>query len=318
MPSMTPEQRVAGVRALLEPRNIAIVGASDRPGNWSMRVFNSLRRSTSLARSIRSIRATRRSGTARPVTPSLADLPEPPDHVVVIVPGAAAIDAIVEAGEDFRAQRDRLLRRLWRGRRSQGARARRAAQERDRERRARGVGPELPRQSGGARPPDDHPRRSHRRTRAWPGRHCRPERRHRDGDPPGAARARRHPRLCHHQRQRNRPAHGRLHPLSRATIPTSAPSPASSNRSSTLASSKRLANMRVTPASRSSRSRLAAPKKAARRRLPIPARSRARCKASTRWPRRSAWCASIRSTRWWRRSSISRTQCRRRDRASAP
>ncbi len=128
MPSMTPEQRVAGVRALLEPRNIAIVGASDRPGNWSMRVFNTLRRFDF-------------PGPIYPVNPrnktvwngetcyaSLADLPEPPDHVVVIVPGAAAIDTIVEAGKVSGAQRDRVLRRLWRGRRSQGARARRAAQ----------------------------------------------------------------------------------------------------------------------------------------------------------------------------------------------
>jgi acyl-CoA synthetase (NDP forming) len=99
MPGLTPEQRVAGVRALLGPRNIAIVGASDRPGNWSMRVFNTLRRFDF-------------PGPIYPVNPrnktvwngescyaSLADLPEPPDHVVVIVPGAAAIDTIVEAGK---------------------------------------------------------------------------------------------------------------------------------------------------------------------------------------------------------------------------
>ena len=41
---MTPEQRLEGVRALFAPRNIAIVGASDRPGNWSQRVYRSLRR----------------------------------------------------------------------------------------------------------------------------------------------------------------------------------------------------------------------------------------------------------------------------------
>ena len=31
--------------------------------------------------------------------PSLTDLPEAPDHVVVIVPGAAAIDTIAQAGK---------------------------------------------------------------------------------------------------------------------------------------------------------------------------------------------------------------------------
>ena len=39
MPETNLEQRVAGVRALFNPRNIAIVGASDRPGNWSQRVY---------------------------------------------------------------------------------------------------------------------------------------------------------------------------------------------------------------------------------------------------------------------------------------
>src|SRR5262245_10930095 len=95
---MTPEQRAAGVRALFNPRNIAIVGASDRPGNWSQRVYRSLRRFDF-------------PGAIYPVNPrnqtvwdgqtcyaSLGDLPEAPDHVVVIVPGTAAIEAIAEAG----------------------------------------------------------------------------------------------------------------------------------------------------------------------------------------------------------------------------
>jgi acetyltransferase len=94
----TLEQRVAGVRALFNPRNIAIVGASDRPGNWSGRVYRSLKRFNF-------------PGAIYPVNPrnktvwdgqtcyaSLAELPEPPDHVVVIVPGAAAIESIVAAG----------------------------------------------------------------------------------------------------------------------------------------------------------------------------------------------------------------------------
>src|SRR5687768_10769382 len=39
MPALTQDQKLEGVRALFSPRNIAIVGASDRPGNWSMRVY---------------------------------------------------------------------------------------------------------------------------------------------------------------------------------------------------------------------------------------------------------------------------------------
>src|SRR5438132_2644273 len=91
MPALTPEQRLAGVRALFSPRNVAIVGASDRPGNWSARVYRSLKRFDF-------------PGAVYPVNPrnktvwdgeicypSLAELPDQPDHVVVIVPGAAAV-----------------------------------------------------------------------------------------------------------------------------------------------------------------------------------------------------------------------------------
>jgi acyl-CoA synthetase (NDP forming) len=99
MPVLTQDQKVEGIRALLNPKSVAIVGASDRPGNWSMRVFQTLRRFAF-------------PGPIYPVNPrnktvwdgetcyaSLSDLPEAPDHVVVIVPGAAAIDAIAEAGK---------------------------------------------------------------------------------------------------------------------------------------------------------------------------------------------------------------------------
>jgi acetyltransferase len=99
MPVLTQDQKVEGIRALLNPKSVAIVGASDRPGNWSMRVFQTLRRFSF-------------AGPIYPVNPrnktvwdgetcyaSLSVLPEAPDHVVVIVPGAAAIDAIAEAGK---------------------------------------------------------------------------------------------------------------------------------------------------------------------------------------------------------------------------
>jgi len=99
MPDLTREQRVAGVRALLCPDNIAIVGASDRPGSWSGGVRRALQRSGF-------------AGKVYPVNPrnttvwdgetcyaSLRDLPEPPDHVVVLVPGAAAAQTITAAGQ---------------------------------------------------------------------------------------------------------------------------------------------------------------------------------------------------------------------------
>jgi acetyltransferase len=99
MPALTQDQKLEGVRALLNPRSVAIVGASDRPGNWSMRVYQTLRRFDfpGPIYPVNPRNATVWNGET--CYPSLADLPEAPDHVVVIVPGAAAIDTIAEAGK---------------------------------------------------------------------------------------------------------------------------------------------------------------------------------------------------------------------------
>jgi acetyltransferase len=93
------EQRVAGVRALFNPRNIAIVGASDRPGNWSQRVYRSLKK-FEFPGAIYAVNPRNKTvWDGQTCYPSLSELPEAPDHVVVIVPGAAAVEAITEAGK---------------------------------------------------------------------------------------------------------------------------------------------------------------------------------------------------------------------------
>jgi acetyltransferase len=99
MPALTQDQKREGVRALLNPRSVAIVGASDRPGNWSLRVFQTLRRFSfpGPIYPVNPRNATVWNGET--CYPSLAALPEAPDHVVVIVPGAAAIDSVTEAGK---------------------------------------------------------------------------------------------------------------------------------------------------------------------------------------------------------------------------
>jgi acetyltransferase len=99
MPALTPERKLEGVGALLNPRNVAIVGASDRPGNWSLRVNQTLRR-FNFGGAIYPVNPRNKTvWDGETCYPSLADLPEAPDHVVVIVPGAAAIDTIVAAGK---------------------------------------------------------------------------------------------------------------------------------------------------------------------------------------------------------------------------
>jgi len=86
-PATSLQAAQAKVAALLNPRNVVIVGASDAPGSWALRAFKNLRRYDF-------------PGPAYPVNPrrdqvwnmrcyrSFADLPEPPDHVVVVIPAS--------------------------------------------------------------------------------------------------------------------------------------------------------------------------------------------------------------------------------------
>jgi acetyltransferase len=83
----------AKVAALLNPRNVAIVGASDSPGSWALRAFQNLRRYQF-------------PGPVHPVNPrrervwdmrcyqNFAALPEPPDHVVVVIPAPQVPDSL--------------------------------------------------------------------------------------------------------------------------------------------------------------------------------------------------------------------------------
>src|SRR5262245_15176435 len=99
MPALTQDQKLEGVRALLNPRSIAIVGASDRPGNWSQRVFLNLRRFGFPGKVYPVNPRNKTVWNGETCYPSLADLPDAPDHVVVIVPGPAAIDTVALAGQ---------------------------------------------------------------------------------------------------------------------------------------------------------------------------------------------------------------------------
>lgn len=84
------------VDALLNPRNVVIMGASDTPGNWSQRVWRNLNRY-------------RFPGPVYPLNPrrtevwdtrcyrAFQELPQRPDHVVVVIPAAFVADALIEA-----------------------------------------------------------------------------------------------------------------------------------------------------------------------------------------------------------------------------
>lgn len=87
----------SGVAALLAPRNVAIVGASDRAGSWSITVNESLKR-VGYKGPIYPVNPRNETVWGQRCYKNVASLPEPPDHVVVLVPGRAVIDTIRESG----------------------------------------------------------------------------------------------------------------------------------------------------------------------------------------------------------------------------
>lgn len=90
--------RSDAVEALLHPRNVAILGATERQGSWSSRIWESLQwagfpgRVYPVSRSREAVWGTRAFHSAE-------DLPEPPDHVVVLLPA----DAVTEQLRPFAA-----------------------------------------------------------------------------------------------------------------------------------------------------------------------------------------------------------------------
>ena len=86
----------ARVEALLNPRNVVILGATDRPGNWAQRVWRNLKR-YNYAGPIYPFNPGRDSVWETRCYRNFAELPEPPDHLVVLIPALAVPDALKEA-----------------------------------------------------------------------------------------------------------------------------------------------------------------------------------------------------------------------------
>jgi acetate---CoA ligase (ADP-forming) len=84
------------VQALLNPRNVVVVGASDKAGNWSGRVWDNLRR-YGFAGALYPYNPNRDRVWDTRCYRSFAELPESPDHLVVLVPPAHVVSALREA-----------------------------------------------------------------------------------------------------------------------------------------------------------------------------------------------------------------------------
>ena len=83
---------------LLRPRSIAVVGASERDDSYAGETLLNLR-GAGFAGPVWGVHPTRSSAHGFECFPSLSDLPEVPDAVVVGIPAAAVPDVLDEAGE---------------------------------------------------------------------------------------------------------------------------------------------------------------------------------------------------------------------------
>ena len=96
MNAVTFEHSRAKVAALVAPRNVVIVGASDRPGNWALRAWRNLQR-YKFPGPIYLINPRRDEILGEKCYPDFAALPEPPDHILVVTPASAVAD-VLESG----------------------------------------------------------------------------------------------------------------------------------------------------------------------------------------------------------------------------
>jgi len=87
---------VKSVYAMLHPRNIVLVGATDKPGNYAERIWNNLIK-YNYEGGLYPINAKRETVWGAPCYKDFAGLPDKPDHVLVLVPARFAVQVIRDA-----------------------------------------------------------------------------------------------------------------------------------------------------------------------------------------------------------------------------
>ncbi len=95
-PSPGSSQIVKNIHAMLHPRNIVLVGATDKPGNYAERIWNNLIK-YKYRGGLFPINARRETIWGVPCYKDFASLPEKPDHVLVLVPARFAVQVIRDA-----------------------------------------------------------------------------------------------------------------------------------------------------------------------------------------------------------------------------
>ncbi len=95
-PPSEASNTVKGIHAMLHPRNIVLVGATDKPGNYAERIWNNLIK-YKFEGGLYPINAKRETVWGVPCYKDFASLPEQPDHVLVLVPARFAVQVIRDA-----------------------------------------------------------------------------------------------------------------------------------------------------------------------------------------------------------------------------
>src|SRR6202142_3845777 len=95
-PSREASDIVKGIYAMLHPRNIVLVGATDKPGNYAERIWNNLIK-YKYQGGLYPLNARRETIWGVPCYKDFASLPDKPDHVLVLVPARFAVQVIRDA-----------------------------------------------------------------------------------------------------------------------------------------------------------------------------------------------------------------------------
>src|SRR6202158_1863018 len=95
-PSREASDVVKSIHAMLHPRNIVLVGATDKPGNYAERIWNNLIK-YQYEGGLYPVNAKRKTIWGVPCYTDFASLPDKPDHVLVLVPARFAVQVIGDA-----------------------------------------------------------------------------------------------------------------------------------------------------------------------------------------------------------------------------
>src|SRR3977135_245797 len=92
-PSTDASDIVKNIHAMLHPRNIVLVGATDKPGNYAERIWNNLVK-YKFAGGLYPVNSKRETIWGVPCFKDFASLPDKPDHGLVTVPARCAVPRI--------------------------------------------------------------------------------------------------------------------------------------------------------------------------------------------------------------------------------